>query len=44
MTAGGGKLYTAGSDMTIIAWNIENLTENIRVEVRSMFYKLVLAP
>lgn len=32
MCTGGGKLYTAGSDMTIIAWNLDNLTENNRVE------------
>ena len=36
MCAGGGKLYSAGSDQAIISWNLENLTLHKRVEVCSI--------
>ena len=38
MCIGGGKLYSVGSDQSIISWNLENLTLHKRVEVLSVVF------
>lgn len=38
MCIGGGKLYSVGSDQSIISWNLENLTLHKRVEVLSVLF------
>ena len=42
MCVGGGKLYSAGSDQSIISWNLENLTLHKRVEVYGNLIILLL--
>lgn len=41
MCVGGGKLYSAGADQSIISWNLENLTHNKMMEVGGL---LILPP